>query len=210
MRKPNEDDLSDEAVETGAVGDGFDGVVDLTDGYGTYGDTFDDDYASDDDYSSDEDGASVDDESSDESFADEDLETSVDDTSFGADISEAEAEEMLEDVLQDDYGIEDAEGMVEDLEQSTGMSATEILEDITGIDLDGSDDGLDDTSSGSQSGFLQSGSDSGVEQVDLFGGTDTPGMDMATESDFDLTGDGQVDGRDLHEATHPLDFDISE
>jgi hypothetical protein len=145
MRKPNEDDLSEDVADTGSVGDGFSAVVDFSDPYGS---SFDDDYMSEEDESFGE-------ESTDESFDDElsdDADLDVDEPSFGADLSESEAEDILEDMLEESYG-SNADEAVESLEESSGMSAIEILEDITGQELgdserDSDSDALDPTSDG--------------------------------------------------------------
>jgi hypothetical protein len=149
MRKPNEDDLSAEAADSGSVGDGFGGAVDLSDST-SYGDGFDDytDY-SDTDHSDESDGSVSDDDGSfgDDSGGGLDPEETV----FQEEVTEVEAEAILEDMLDETYG-SDAAAMVEDMEEASGMSAVEILEDITGLDLGGDDgqaaevDALDGTS----------------------------------------------------------------
>lgn len=134
MRRPDEEELSDDVTDVGEVGAGFGAVVDLRDGYGTYDEGFDD-YG-------DESESSLDDsfdDSSDDSF----------DDGFGEGhsagdpaVTEAEAEAILVDVLEEDYGSE-ADEVVDEMQEATGMSALELLEDITGIDLDGSESSSD-------------------------------------------------------------------
>jgi hypothetical protein len=162
MRKPNADDLSDDVVDPGGVGDGFGGVVDLSEGYGRYDDNFDD-------YDTDE--SSVDDDSSDDSFSDD--QDADDEPSFGSDVTEAEAEDILADMLEGTYG-QHAGEVVEDLEEATGMSATEILEDISGSELDGNQQDADAS---------DAGPDGGVGSIDPFGAPD----EDARPSDFDVS-----------------------
>ncbi|MGH9212224.1 MAG: hypothetical protein ACRD2C_16310 [Acidimicrobiales bacterium] len=196
MRKPNEEDLSGEAADASSVGDGFGGAVDFSDS-GYYGSSFDDDYTSDED-------ESLGDDESDESFEDDasDGGLDTDETAFGDEVTEDQAEDILEDMLDEAYG-PDAAAMVDNLEESSGMSAVEILEDITGMDL-GGDREADDFESPDGS------SDGGVGAIDPFESPDMPEADMATPDDFDLNRDDHVDVGDAHEAAHVLDFDVSE
>ena len=195
MRKPNEEDLSDEAADVGSVGAGFGGSVDLSeDSY--YGDSFDSDYT-------DESNGSRGDDA-DGSFDDSDGGDGGPDTeeaAFGEEVTEAEAEAILEDMLDDTYG-SDAGALVEDLEQSTGMSAVEILEDITGLDL-GDNSGSDEVTA-------LDGTSGGIGSVDPFEAPESPELDMATSSDFDLNRDGHVDVGDAHEAAHLFDYDVTD
>jgi hypothetical protein len=186
MRKPSEEDLSDDVADTGSVGDGFSAAVDLSDS--PYGEGFDGDYSTEEDDSSGSD-------STDDSFGD-DGDGDLDETSFGSDLTEDEAEDILEDMFDETYG-PDADEVVDDLQESTGMSAIEILEDITGTELSGSD---------ASAGLAPLDSVDGLDTIDPFEGPDMPEADMATKDDFDLNADGHVNHADVHELTHPFDF----
>jgi hypothetical protein len=190
MRTPDEDTTLDgDGSAPSSLGDGFGSSAgDLTDGFG------DDDF-SDDNYSSDSDSDDAD--FSDDSFDD----TSDGDTSEGDSpgLSDAEAENVLVEILEDVFGDDgpevldgvEAEGFrMDGGEQFEAMddayASTDPVPDMT-IDIGGELDG---------------------------GGFDVPDdafdpSDMVSEADFDLTGDGHVNVHDLHEAAHPFDFDIS-
>ena len=192
MRTPDEDTTLDgDGSASSSLGDGFGSSAgDLTDGFG------DDDF-SDDNYSSDSDSDSDDADSSDDSFED----TFGDDTSDGDSpgLSDAEAENVLVEILEDVFGDDGPEVLDEVEAEGFRMDGGELFEamddayastgpvpDLT-IDIGGELDG---------------------------GGFDVPDdafdpSDMVSETDFDLTGDGHVNVHDLHEAAHPFDFDIS-
>lgn len=169
MRTPNEDSRSDDATDVGEVGKGFDpiGEDDLDTGYGEDFDEEDSDDEPDDSYddedsdsdSEDSDSDSDDDSASDSDGPSSDGDVETDEDVFATDMTEAEAEDYLEDLLEPTYGAE-ADEMVEDLQEATGMSATELVEDLADYESE-----YDDSDSSSLTADLDG--DSGmVDQSD--------------------------------------------
>jgi hypothetical protein len=174
MRTPDEDGGFDETREP--LGDGFaSSADDLTDGFG------EDDFSDDAHASVGEDESADDDDEDDEAGA-----------QFGDGLSDDEAKNVLVEILDDVFG-EDAPEVVRDLEATTGLDPSELV------------DALGDTSA------LYAATDPLSPDYATLNGLDAPDegyddTDLPTKEDFDLTHDGQVDHQDLHEATHPFDF----
>ena len=197
MRRPDHDssDATGDTGDPGAIGHGF----------GVDGGDIDSGYGSDAGFYGDGDHHTDGSLGGDNSFDDDSV---VDDGP--GEITEDEAEDVLTDVLEDDYG-DQADEVVQEMEDSTGMSATELLEDITGLDLNG--DGVAGSSAYSDSDIFEADAQGGFsplednpfEPVDV-PDADMPEVDMASSSDFDLNSDGHVNVSDLHEAAHPFDF----
>lgn len=168
MRTPDEDGAPEDGTTSGSVGDGFGtSAGELTDGFG------EDDFSDGDDTG----------------FGDGDTGDSSDTTgdggsSFGDGLSDAEAENVLVEILEDVFG-DDAPDVLEDMEDATGLDSGELYQ------------GLDEADA-----FVGVADDGMAEAP--FDSTDLP-----TNDDFDLTRDGHVDSHDLHEAAHPFDFDIT-
>lgn len=193
MRTPDGDG-PDGGSTSGQVGDGFGASADdLTDGFGDdfpddgFGDSTDTTGTGD---STGTDGGFGDDTGGTGGTGDS---TDTDDTPFGDGLSDAEAENVLVEILEDVFG-EDGPGALDDAEADT----TSVTEDDVFDALENalSAPGLDD-------GTVVD--EAPVDPFDPFEPSDIP-----SESDFDFTGDGLVDGADLHEAAHPFDFDVTE
>jgi hypothetical protein len=193
MRTPDEDGSGEETVST-SVGDGFGASADdLEDGFG------------DDDFS--------DDTSLDDSFGDDTTDTvDTDEGSFGDDsgdapfgdgLSDAEAENVLVEILEDVFGADAPEVLDEvDAGGGSGGSSGDVFEALDGeADGDGGSfvDTLNETFGGDGAGPVVDDAFDPFEPTDISSG-----------DDFDLTRDGHVDGHDLHEAAHPFDFGITE
>lgn len=181
MRTPDADGSGEDAVST-SVGDGFgESAGDLEDGFG------------DDDFSDD---TSFGDDTGDSDTGDSG------DTPFGDGLSDAEAENVLVEILEDVFGA-DAPEVLDEVGSGGGSSDDGGLFEAF--------DGAPDDDGGSFIDTLnETFGDNGAGPVvgdafDPFEPTDIPSGD-----DFDLTSDGHVDGHDLHEAAHPFDFGISE
>jgi hypothetical protein len=200
MRTPDHDELPGDGDSSHRIGEGFGGVD--PNHIETYGDDFYDDYSDtyDSDETSDSDtGFGDGDDTSDDGFDTDDL------PSDGT-MTEDEAEDILEDVLEDAYG-EDAGEIAQELEEDTGMSALEILEDLTGLDLDGSDDASYASADFDRQMLEAAQADASIDATttsDLFN------EDMPAESDFDINLDGHVDRHDLHDAAHDMGFHVGE
>ncbi len=212
MRTPDEDGSGEDAVST-SVGDGFgESAGDLEDGFGD--DDFSDDTSIDDtsfgedttdsgtDTSDTGDGPFGDD-SSDGPFGDDSGDSGSGDTPFGDGLSDAEAENVLVEILEDVFGADAPEVLDEvDAGGGSGGSSGDVFEALDG---EAEDDGgsfvdtLNETFGGDGAGQVVD------DAFDPFEPTDIPSGD-----DFDLTRDGHVDGHDLHEAAHPFDFGITE
>ncbi|HEY8544063.1 MAG TPA: hypothetical protein VIL36_03415 [Acidimicrobiales bacterium] len=164
MRTPDQDGTGADTVSS-SVGDGFGASADdLEDGFGA------DDF-SDDSFGDGTDGGPF------GSGSDHDVDG---DTPFGDGLSDAEAKNVLVEILEDVFG-----------------SDSEALDETSaGVDPSG-DGGLFEAFAGVQDMF--------GDVDDPFEPTDLP-----SDSDFDLTSDGHVDVHDLHEAEHPFDFDVTE
>jgi hypothetical protein len=217
MRTPDQDERAESDTAPPALDDGFGGPDvaggDLNDGYGShsfYGDA-------DDDATPDDDGGDT--SLNDDTFNDAgddhggfggtgaaDTGDGGDDSGEaaggfnGGDVSEAQAENILTDILDNVFG-DDADDVVEDMEDSYGVDATDLLTALG--DTYGTDDGSGATDDGS-----------GVFD-NPFDGADGGGVgdvgdaaDMVTGTDLDLTGDGHVNHADLSEAAHPFDFHV--
>lgn len=192
MRKPDQDQLSDDSVDAGTVGAGFGNhtAAEVAEGYG------------------------------DADFTDDAEVAEADDTSFGGGSGDAhtngdgvftedEAEDVLEDIFDDTYG-DDAQEIVQEMEDDSGLSALELLEEITGLDLDGSDD-ESGYSNEAEPDIFHADADGALSPLDVnpFEPQELA-EDMPNEGDFDLTGDGHVNHADLHEAAHVLDFHVGQ
>lgn len=176
MRTPDEDGSPDDGTVSSSLGDGFgSSASDLTDGFG------EDDFSEDNSFDTTDDG-------------------DTSDTPFGDGLSDAEAENVLVEILEDVFG-DDAPEVLDDMEAATGMDASELVDALGDTDSTPDDDSTD--------AFSLDGS-SGADAVpdDAFDPFEP--AEIPSESDFDLTGDGHVDNHDLHEAAHPFDFDISD
>lgn len=177
MRRPDEDLDPDGGLDhpETPLGDGFGASADdLTTGFG------DDDFSDD---AHDSVGDGTDDDSD-----DDDGEGSQ----FGDGLSDEEAENVLVEILDDVFG-GDAPEVVRDLEVSTGLDPSEL------VDVLSEPTALYDNQDPLSPDFAVL---NGLESPDeTFDDTDLP-----TKDDFDLTHDGHVDHHDLHEATHPFDF----
>jgi hypothetical protein len=212
MRTPDQNERPDPGTADDALGDGFGSVDpgDLNDGYGThdfYGDSYDaaevdDTYDTDDtfDDAADDDGGFGGSDDTGAGGGGGDGVGSV--VQAGGDAGEAEAENVLVDILDDVFG-DDADEVVEDMEATYGMDASEILASL------GDDYAVDDESGRS---FVAADADDGGDVLDdnaLDGQPDGGDVaDFVTQSDFDLNTDGHVDPGDLHEAAHSLDFHV--
>lgn len=210
MRTPDEDGSGEDAVST-SVGDGFGASADdLEDGFG------DDDFSDDTSFG---DGTGTGDTTTvdtDEGSFGDDTDTGGDggpfgddgaDTPFGDGLSDAEAENVLVEILEDVFGT-DNEALDEVDTGGTGGG------DGTGSGDGGLFEAFDGASDDDGGSFVDTFNDTlgddGAGAVvddafDPFEPTDIPSGD-----DFDLTRDGRVDVHDLHEAAHPFDFGISE
>lgn len=192
--------LAEGLGETSGGGGGYSTTTepygDVDDGFGdTYGDDYDDDSYGDRSTSGDDDvDLDVDDTS------DVDVETDLDDDGgFGvgevidggtggeAADEAADGGPDLEDPDLDDTGVDDSG--VDDPFGSDGAEAASPLEGI-GFLLDQVREAL----------FGEDDAAAGAFQPDP--------AELASDTDLDLTGDGLVDGADLHEAASPLDFDV--
>lgn len=188
MRTPDEDGTAD-----GSVGDGFGPVTedDLNGGFG------DDDFSEDNTFEDDTTGTdttSTDStDSTDGGFGDDDGEG---DTPFGDGLSDAEAENVLVEILEDVFG-DDAPEVLDDA-SGTSSDAGDVFEALTDVSL--TDAGLDPMAE----------ADNALSGLDDGGFDPFEPAEIPSESDFDFTGDGQVDGHDLHEASHPFDFGITQ
>jgi hypothetical protein len=213
MRTPDQDERPEPGTADDSLGDGFGTVdqADLNDGYGNsdfYDDSYDDPIDVEDGYETDD---TFDDASDDDGgfgTTDDGGLGDVDDDGgsvgevipVGSEVSDAEAENILEEILDDVFG-DDTEQVIDDMEASSGLDPSEILEtlgDAYDDDLattDGADDG-----SGVFDNNPFDGAGAGGEVADA--------ADFVSESDFDLNTDGHVDGGDLHEAAHPFDFHV--
>lgn len=155
-----------------------------------------------------------DDAGGDEPYEDED---EADD----ADGDDAYADESYEDeVYEDDE--DDADGAT----YGDGDPASDDLPDDAGADPAGVDESVTedeppfDGADLAHDGSPLDGIDFLVDEVReaLFAPDDDPGtgpldtdpVDLETDTDLDLTGDGLVDTADLHEAASPFDFDVSD
>jgi hypothetical protein len=189
MRTPDGDG-PDGGSTSGQVGDGFGASADdLTDGFG---DDFPDDGFGD---STDTTGTGG--FGDDTGTVDTTDSTDTDDTPFGDGLSDAEAENVLVEILEDVFG-EDGPGALDDAEAEAGAVSEDDVFDALENAL--SAPGLDD---GTADGLVAD--EAPADPFDPFEPSDIP-----SESDFDFTGDGLVDGADLHEAAHPFDFDVTE
>jgi hypothetical protein len=212
MRTPDQDERPEPGTADHALGDGFGSVDqgDLNDGYGTsdfYDDSYDDPTeVADDTYDTDD---TFDDAADDHGGfgGDGDGGALGDGTEgsnvvpVGSEVSDADAENVLVDILDDVFG-DDADEVLDEMESTYGMDASEILGalgDAYATDDDGSGlNPVDTTDDGS-----------GVFDNPFDGATDGGGAaDFATQSDFDLNTDGHVNQADLHEAAHPFDFHV--
>ena len=196
MRTPDEDGALDGGEVSGSVGDGFGSSAgDLTDGFG------EDDFSDDNTFDTTDTGDSGDTTTTgDGSTADgSTADGGTDDggTSFGDGLSDAEAENVLVEILEDVFG-DDAPEVLQDMEAATGLDGSELYQALD--EADASDDApavpLMDEADG-----LETLQDDAYDPYDP--------AEAMSRSDFDLTGDGHVDHHDLHEAAHPFDFDIS-
>lgn len=201
MRTPDEDGSGEDAVST-SVGDGFGASADdLEDGFG------DDDFSDDTSFGDDTDDTGTTTVDTDEGPFGDDTGTGDDgaDTPFGDGLSDAEAENVLVEILEDVFGT-DNEAL--DEVDTSGAGGTG-----TGSGDGGLFEAFDGASEGDGGSFVDTfndtlgddGAGTAVEDFDPFEPTDIPSGD-----DFDLTRDGRVDVHDLHEAAHPFDFGISE
>lgn len=190
MRSPDEDSTPDgDGSVSSSLGEGFASAEDLNEGFG------EDDF-SEDNYSSDDsdDG----DDFSDDSFEDTIGDDSDGDTSDSPGLSDSEASNVLEEILEDVFGDDGPEVLDEVEAEGFRMDGGELFEAL--------EDAYASTDAGADLTLDMGGElDGGLEvQEDAFDPSDIP-----SESDFDLTGDGHVNVHDLHEATHPFDFDVS-
>lgn len=182
MRTADDSQRSDDGDDAAPLGGGYSASVqpgDLTDGYG---DGFDDDQVE----------AST-------SETDETIEDLGLDEESIAHLDENEAEDVLVDIVESEgFTPSEAEGIVDDLEADTGLSATELLEDLVEFydEPDASDGSL--------------GVDgSGLAETDtLLAGEPFDPLDLPSESDLDVDHDGEVTSADVHQAHHAFDFDI--
>jgi len=189
MRTPDEDGSPDDGTVSSSLGDGFgSSASDLTDGFG------------EDDFSEDNSFDPTDTTSTDDGGLDDTTDGDGSDTPFGDGLSDAEAENVLVEILEDVFG-DDAPEVLDDMEAATGLDAGELIDALDETDSTPDDDGIDAFSlDGPGAGDLVP--DDGFDPFEP--------SEIPSESDFDLTGDGHVDHHDLHEAAHPFDFDISD
>jgi hypothetical protein len=209
MRTPDQDERPDPGAADGSLGDGFGSVdqADLNDGYGNsdfYDDSYDD--PADGDGSDDADDTFDDAADDDGGFGGSGDDGGLGDGAgvgevipVGSEVSDAEAENILEELLDDVFG-DDTEQVIDDMEASSGLDPSELLESLGDADDD-------------DPGSLETGDDGGVFDNPFDGGVDggaevTDAADFVSEADFDLNTDGHVDGGDLHEAAHPFDFHV--
>lgn len=180
MRSPDEEGTGGDESVSSSLGEGFgSSASDLTDGFGE--DDFSDDNYSETDFSDDDTDITVED-------VDVEEETEADDGGFefpgddGDGLSDDEASNVLEEILEDVFG-DDGPEVLDEVEPDSPFS------------LSGSDGGSSLTDLGNElgDGFTQEAFDPG---------------DIPSQDDFDLNRDGQVDQLDLDEVTH-LDFDAS-
>jgi len=175
MREPDDEGGLDAQQP---LGDGFGASADdLTTGFG------------EDDFSDDAQATAGEDEPTDED-GDGDGESAG--AQFGDGLSDEEAENVLVEILDDVFG-EDAPEVIRDLEASTGLDPSELVDVL------------------SEPSALYGNQDPLSPDFAALNGLETPDeafddTDLPTKDDFDLTHDGHVDHHDLHEATHPFDF----
>jgi len=199
MRTPDEDGSGEDTVST-SVGDGFGASADdLEDGFG------DDDF-SDDTSFGDDTGDTTTVGTDEGSFGDDTGDGG--DTPFGDGLSDAEAENVLVEILEDVFG-SDTEALDEvdstdagDGGAGTGSGDGGVFEAFDGTTDEDDGGSFVDTFNGA---LGDDGGSAVVDDFDPFEPSDIPSGD-----DFDLTRDGRVDVHDLHEAAHPFDFGISE
>jgi hypothetical protein len=216
MRTPDQDERPDPGTAGSAgeaLGDGFGSVDqgDLNDGYGSH-DFYDDSYddptdVADDTYDTD---ATFDDAADDDGgFGGSGPDGGVDDGSgvgevvpVGNEVSDADAENILVDILDDVFG-DDADEVVDEMETAYGMDASELLEALGDGYATDDDGGLSPVDTSDDGGVFDN-------PFDPTSGTTDVGdaADFATQSDFDLNADGQVNHGDLQEAAHPFDFHV--
>src|SRR5687768_16513115 len=184
MRTPDGDG-PDGGSTPGQVGDGFGASADdLTDGFGDdfpddgFGDSTDTTGTGDTTGTDGTDGGFGDDTGSTVGTGDS---TDTDDTPFGDGLSDAEAENVLVEILEDVFG-EDGPGALDDAEAGAGSATEDDVFDALENAL--SAPGLDD---GTADGLVAD--EAPVDPFDPFEPSDIP-----SESDFDFTGDGLVDG----------------
>lgn len=195
MRTPDDDGNPDDGSVSTSVGDGFGASAgDLTEGFGD--DDFSDDNSFDDTTPVDTDTTDTTGTDSTDS-TDDGSSTTVDEgdgDGFGDGLSDSEAENVLVDILEDVFG-DDAPEVLEDMEADSGLDPSELYDGLSStFDLDG-----------------EAATDTGVEALQQDEGLDPfEPSEIPSESDFDLTTDGHVDGHDLQEAVHPFDFGVSE
>ena len=210
MRTPDQDERPDPGSVGESLGEGFGSVDpgDIHDGYGAgdfypeYGDSYDEPVDPDDTYDTDD---TFDDAADDDGGFGSDDGVTVDGDGtglgevvpVGSEVSDAEAENILEEILDDIFG-DDADDVVADMEASSGMDASEILESLDDAYVD--EDGLGGSDITDGGGVLDNPVDGSADGMDA--------ADFVSESDFDLNTDGHVDQGDLHEAAHPFDFHV--
>lgn len=207
MRTPDQEERPEPGTADASLGGGFGTVdqADLNDGYGT-SDFYDDDYGYGDDTVDPDDSYDTDDTFDDAADEDGGFGTIGDDGALGEgdgvgeavpvgnEVSDSEAENILEEILDDVFG-DDADQVVDDMESSTGMDAVEILDTLGDGYAD--DDGFGPVDATDGGGVLENPFD-GSDAIDA--------ADFVSEADFDLNTDGHVDQGDLREAAHPFDF----
>ena len=179
--RPDEND----SPERGADGSLADGRSDISSAEPFGDDTYDDDVFDDsygeDTYGDDDDG----DDNEDGGFGDGSTEP-VDDDGGGVLVPDEDTTVLdTDDTLPGDTGDLELEGHENDPLEGVGYLIDELRDALLGED----------------------------DQVDGLAGPspfDADPVDVASDADLDFTGDGVVDGHDLHEAGSVFDFDVSD
>lgn len=198
MRTADESQPSEGGAASAELGDGFKASVSADDLSGGFGDELDDDYG---DSSSGDEGP----DGSDSTDTSGDGASGSDGSSAEgqiSDLSESEAEDALVDMIEDQgFTTDEAQGIVDDVQADTGMTATELLETY-------SDSDQSEPASDGSMGF--DGSDlSGIGQPDPLAEDDPfDALGLSGDSDLDLDHDGRVTQADADEAHSAFDFDL--